>query len=441
MSAGGDSPLSAGGDSPRGDTPPAGDSPRRRGRLVPAVLRAEPQFRLLFAGGALSVIGDRVTLVALPFGVLAAGGDVSDVGLVAAAQFIPFLLLALPAGVIADRGRRKWILVVSDALCGVLQGIAAILLLAGVAEVWHLAMIALAFGALQALGMPAISGFIPQTLADHRNIQPANALRSAAMSTGAIGGPTLAAALVALSGPGAALLFDAATFLLGASLVARIRPTTLPPADDEPGLLDGIRAGWREVRARSWVWSFLVAMAIYHVVVLPSVYVLGPVLSEEELGGAAAWGAIVASFGVGALLGDLLMLRWRPSRPMRVAAVALLVASSQAAVIGSGLPLGGILAIELLAAIGVSTFFTLWETSLQEHIPPRSLSRVSSYDYLTSVGLMPLGMAIAGPVSEAAGIHETLLAMSVAGWISAVALLGVRSVRELGRPAVSVGAP
>jgi hypothetical protein len=88
-------------------------------RFLPEVLRTEPQFRLLFAGGALSVIGDRVTLVALPFAVLAAGGDVSDVGLVAAAQFLPFLLLALPAGVIADRRERKWILVRSDAICGI----------------------------------------------------------------------------------------------------------------------------------------------------------------------------------------------------------------------------------------------------------------------------------------------------------------------------------
>ena len=403
-------------------------------RLVPAVLREEPQFRLFFAGGALSAIGDRVTLVALPFGVLAAGGDVSDVGLVAAAQFLPFLLLALPAGVVADRRQRKRILVASDALCGVCQGVAAVLLLTGAAEVWHLAVIALAFGALQSLGMPALSGFIPQTLADPRNVQPANAVRSLAMSTGAIMGPALAAALVAVAGPGGALLFDAATFLAGAALVSRVRPNALPPPDEgESGMIEGIRRGWREVRSRTWVWSFLAAMAVYHVVVLPSVYVLAPVLSEKELGGASGWAAIVAAFGIGAVLGDVLMLRWRPRHAMRVAALALFLASAQAAVIGSGLPLAGILALELVAAMGVSTMFTMWETSLQEHIPPRALSRVSSYDYLTTVGLMPLGMAIAGPVSEAVGLHTTLLAMTVAGWLIAAALLTSRSIRALGR--------
>ena len=405
-------------------------------RLVPDVLRDEPQFRLLFAGGALSVIGDRVTLVALPFAVLAAGGDVSDVGLVAAAQFIPFLLLALPAGVVADRRERKRILVATDAVRGICQAIAGVLVVAGAAEVWHLAAIALVFGAMEAIGMPAFTGFIPQTLAEQRSIQPANALRSLAMSTGAILGPSLAALLVAVSGPGGALLFDAATFFAGTLCIALVKPYALPPADtdEEKTMLAGLKRGWREVRSRPWVGSFLGAMVVYHVVVLPSVYVLGPVLSDDELGGAAAWGAIVAAFGAGAVLGDLLMLRWRPRHPLRVAAFALVFASSQAAVIGSGLPLGGILALELVAAIGVSTFFTLWESSLQEHIPPRALSRVSSYDYLTTMGLLPLGVAIAGPVSEAFGIHETLLAMSVAGWVTAVVLLGVRSVRTLERP-------
>ena len=404
---------------------------------IPAVLRDEPQFRLLFAGGALSVIGDRVTLVALPFAVLAVGGDVSDVGLVAAAQSIPFLLLALPAGVIADRRERKRILVATDAVRGVCQAVAGALVIADVAQVGHLAAIALVFGAMEAMGMPAYTGFIPQTLAEQRSIQPANALRSLAMSTGAILGPMLAALLVALAGPGGALLFDAATFAAGTLCIALVKPYALPPVDpdEDPTMLAGLKGGWREVRSRPWVGSFLGAMVVYHVIVLPSVYVLGPVLADDELGGAAAWGAIVAAFGAGAVLGDLLMLRWRPQHPLRAACGALLFASSQAAVIGSGLPLGGILALEFVAAIGVSTFFTLWETSLQEHIPPRALSRVSSYDYVTTIGFLPLGVAVAGPVSEQLGIHETLLLMSVAGWVTAILLLGVKSVRTLGRPA------
>jgi hypothetical protein len=174
-------------------------------------------------------------------------------------------------------------------------------------------------------------------------------------------------------------------------------------------------------------------MVVYHVIVLPAVYVLGPVLARDELGGPGAWAAIVATFGAGSIVGDLLLLRWRPARPLRVAAGALALASCQAAAYGSGLPLGAVCAIQFAAAIGVTACFTLWETTLQEHVPPASLSRVSSYDYMVTVGLMPLGTVIAGPVADAVGLHTTLRAMSVVGVLAACGLLGVRSVRTLGR--------
>jgi hypothetical protein len=140
---------------------------------------------------------------------------------------------------------------------------------------------------------------------------------------------------------------------------------------------------------------------------------------------------------------DVLLLRWRPPFALRAAAVALAIASCQAVIIGSGLPVLGIAAVEFLAAIGVSTFFTLWETSLQEHIPEESLSRVSSYDYVASAGMMPIGVIVAGPVAEAVGIHETLAAMSIIGAAFAVALLAVPSIRNLprGRVALDTAAP
>jgi fucose permease len=187
------------------------------------------------------------------------------------------------------------------------------------------------------------------------------------------------------------------------------------------------------------VWSFLAAMSMYHVVVLPAVFVLGPVLAERELDGARSWAVITACFGIGALLGDVLLLRWRPSRALRVSALMLVVASLQAAIIGSGLGTAGIAALELLAGICVTGFFTLWAVSLQEHIPSYALSRVSSYDYLVSVGLMPLGTAVTGFVAHEFGLRPTLIGMSVLAVAASFALLAVRPVRNLGRgPAVGV---
>src|SRR6185295_1863051 len=115
------------------------------------------------------------------------------------------------------------------------------------------------------------------------------------------------------------------------------------------------------------------------------------------------------------------------------AAVALLGAATQAAIIGSGLGTAGIAALELLAGVAVSLFFTMWDTSIQEQVPPQAVSRVSSYDFSVSLGLMPLGMAVAGPIAETVGLHETLIAMSALGMLAALGWLAVPDVRRVRR--------
>ncbi|HWH95573.1 MAG TPA: MFS transporter [Baekduia sp.] len=402
--------------------------------MLPAVLREERQFRLLFLGQALSVIGDRMTQVVLPFAVLSIGGNATDVGLVAAAGFLPFVFLGLVGGVIADRMQRRRILIASDLVRLASQGAAGALLLSGGAEVWHLAALAAVFGAADSFFSPAFTGLMPLTIAEPHHLQQANALRGMSFSTGSIVGPVLGGLLVATIGEGGALLVDAGTFGVSVACLALLRPRVVQRGDPEPFAAD-LKGGWREVRARSWVWSFLLAMVVYHVIVLPSIWVLGPVLMEDELDGATSWAIVVTAFGLGSIVADVLLLRWRPRFALRTAAVALAFASCQAVIIGSGLPILAIGAVEFCAAIGVSAFFTLWETSLQEHIPEASLSRVSSYDYVASVGVMPVGTIVAGPISAAVGVHETLAAMSAIGVLAAILCLAVPSVRNLPRGA------
>jgi hypothetical protein len=409
--------------------------------MLPAVLREERQFRLLFLGQALSVVGDRMTQVVLPFAVLSVGGSVTDVGLVAAAGFLPFIFLGLIGGVIADRIDRRRILIASDVVRLASQATAGVLLVSGAAEVWHLAVLTAVFGAADAFFSPAFTGLLPQTIAEPRHLQPANALRGMSFSTGSIVGPVLGGLLVAGVGEGGALIADAATFGVSVACLLALRPQVVQRGDPERFSTE-LRGGWREVRARTWVWSFLLAMVVYHVIVLPSIWVLGPVLMDDELDGARSWAVIVTAFGLGSIVADLLLLRWRPRFALRAAGIGLAIASCQAAIIGSGLPLVAIAAVEFFSAIGVSAFFTLWETTLQEHIPARSISRVSSYDYVATAGVMPLGVIVAGPVSQAVGIHTTLAWMSAVGIASALALLAVPVVRNLPRgTALDTAAP
>jgi MFS family permease len=287
-----------------------------RALRVPAVLREEPQFRLLFAGQALSVVGDRLSFIAMPFAVLATGGGLAQVGLVAAATSAPFLLFSLVAGVIADRHDRRRIMIASDAVRLVAQVLAGTLVVTGVAEWWQLALIAFAYGSADAFFAPAMYGLMPQIVGP-ANLQSANALRGLSNAVALVGGPALAGLLLTLLNPGGALLADAVTFAASIAFLSRMRPGVPEVADPvEPGLLEGLKGGWREVRSRSWVWSMLLGLASYHAIVLPSVFALGPVLAERDLGGPGAWALITAGFGVGSILGQLVLLRWRPERPL-----------------------------------------------------------------------------------------------------------------------------
>jgi MFS family permease len=117
-----------------------------------------------------------------------------------------------------------------------------------------------------------------------------------------------------------------------------------------------------------------------------------------------------------------------------VASGALVLASLQSAFIGSGLGTPGIALLEAAAGIGVALFFTFWDLSVQEQVPPGAVARVSSYDFAVSVGLMPLGLALSGPLADAIGLHAALIVLSALGVLSALLWLATPSVRTLRRP-------
>ena len=407
----------------------------RRGRFVPRVLRSEPQFRLLFTGQLLSLLGDRMMLVALPFAVLSSGGGTGAVGVVVAAQLAPFVVFGLLGGALSDRSDRRRILIRSDLGRTAVQACGGVLLLSGAATPILLGVLAVLYGTAEAFFQPAFTGLLPQTVSHPGQLQPANALRGLSFSLAAVAGPALAGVLIASAGPGAAFLFDAGSFAVSVACLGLLRPAFAVRAVEPvaPPFRTAVRAGWREISSRPWLRSGLLAMSAYHALVLPAVFVLGPVFTSHRLGGPGAWATVVVSFGLGSIAGDLALLRIRPRRALRAAAIGLVLASMQAAAYGAGVALVLTCALQFVTAIGVTLFFTLWEVSLQEHIPAKALSRVSSWDYLSSSALMPVGTAVAGPLATVIGTRATLLGMSTLGVAAAFTFLAVPSVRALPR--------
>ena len=142
-------------------------------------------------------------------------------------------------------------------------------------------------------------------------------------------------------------------------------------------------------------------------------FVLGPLVAKEHYSGARTWAIVVSAFGVGTILGGLVALRVRPWRPLLVSCVAAVPIALQPFGWAFELPVAVLVAIGVVAGIGLAIHLALWFTVFQRNVPEAALSRVSSYDALGSFVLMPLGAAIAGPIASVIGVKETLIATGV----------------------------
>jgi MFS family permease len=362
-------------------------------------------FRLLFLGQGVSVLGDRMVAVALAFAVLEVGGSASAVGLVLACATLPLVGSVLVGGVVADRTSRRTVMVGADLVRLASQGATATLLITGSAEVWTLALFAGLTGAATGFFNPASTGLLPEVV-PAEELQPANALRATAVSAGEIAGPLLAGVLVAAAGAGWAIAVDAATFAVSAACLLRLRAAGRPEREPATFLAD-LREGWSAFRARRWVWSFVVYFAIGNML-WGAWSALGPIVADRELGGAAAWGAVLAAVGIGALAGSMLATGTRPSRPLLHVAFMEALFVLPLGFLAAGAPVALLACAAFMSGVGLMLGMSVWESTLQRHIPSGSLSRVSSYDWFGSYAFYPLGLAIWGPLAEAIGITTAL---------------------------------
>ena len=391
----------------------------------------ERDFRYLFAGRVTSLLGSAIAPVALAFAVLDLTGSPTSLGIVLAARLIPQIIFLLVGGVIADRLPRQLVMVSANVVSGAAQGVVALLLLVGVAEIWHLIALQIVAGATSAFFFPASSGIVPQTVRP-AVLQEANALLRLSLNGTSIAGAAAGGVLVAAAGSGWALAFDAVTYFAAALLLGRIRLSRTARIAGSNALAE-LREGWREFTARTWLWTIVVAFGFMNAAHSGASNVLGPTIARDELGGAAAWGLILSAEAAGLVLGGLLMLWLRPQRILLVGCAAMILLLPGLLLLSVAAPVAVIAAAYLLAGIGLEIFGVFWDLSLQQNIPQEKLSRVYAYDAVGSFVLIPLGLVVAGPVAEAIGPDETLwLAAGVIG-AGVVGMLLVRDVRTLER--------
>lgn len=367
--------------------------------------------------------------IALAFAILDLAGP-TELGLVFLAREVPLVALVLLGGVWADRVSRKTILVGADAIRALAQAAIAVLLFTGTADIWKIVLLQVAFGGANAFSRPAYTGLIQQLVAPGA-LQQANALLGLARSPARIAGPAVGAVLVTAASPAWAIAVDATTFALSGMLVLSLRLEHVTRAA-VTSVLGDLREGWREFTSRTWVWTIVTYFGLYQLTLFPALLVLGPFVAKEELGGAGAWGTILAVEAVGSVVGGVVALRVRFSRPLVADTLLAMPMALILLLLAIPAPVVVIAATGFLAAICLTLGDAVWFSTLQRHIPEHAISRISSFDWLGSVALNPIGYVLVGPLSGVLGVPTTLVLAGTLNLVSAVALLSVPAVRRLG---------
>jgi MFS family permease len=393
----------------------------------------ERRFRLLWFGQTTSTLGDGLVPVALSFAVIQTlDRSATALGIVLAAHMLPLVAFVLVGGVWADRLPRQFVMLASDVVRGTSQAIAAVLLLTGAAELWHLVVLVAIYGTAEAFFQPAATGLVPATVSAAR-LQQANALIGLSRSSSFIVGPAIAGVIAATTNPGLVFVVDSATFAVSALCLALLRPPRAKRASERQSFLADLAGGWRELVTHTWLWVIVVWASTFLGIVVAPFLTLGPVIAKESLGGASAWGLIAAGWGTGSLAGFLLALRWKPARPMLVCSILVVLVAPGIALLALRAPAPLIAVAQAVGGTGMGFFGAVWQTTLQQHVREDALSRVSAWDWMGSFVFLPLGFVLAGPISAAIGISTTLWIALAWALLSTAVVLLVPSVRNLRR--------
>ena len=391
-------------------------------------------FRLLWSGMCVSLLGDGIFLVAMAWQVYALSNAPTALALVGITMTVPTIAFLLLGGVVSDRFDRRRVMVAADVLRGLAVGLLALLSLTGALELWHIAALAAVYGAGTAFFSPSFDALVPEVL-PAADLPQANALdqfvRPIALR---LAGPALGGVLIELFGAGTAFALDAASFVISAVALLAMAPSARRAAPAVRGSVTrDMREGLRYVRSHVWLWATFASAAIAYLLFMGPAEVLLPYIVKNDLHGSAAdLGIVFAAGGIGSV-GCAVVIGQRGLPRRDITFMYLTWTFATLAVAGYGLASAvWQLMLASLAFNALETAGTIvWATAKQRHVPAALLGRVSSLDWLISIGLLPLSFALTGPVSGAIGAQNTLIVAGLVGAVvtfSALLLPGMREV-------------
>lgn len=391
-------------------------------------LLRRPAFTWLLAGRSLSLLGSAMTPVALGFAVLDASDSAGDLSLVLTARTVSLVALILAGGAIADRVSRGKVLAMSFLGAGLTQGAVAAVLLSGHYDLGTLLVLQVLSGGLEAFATPALRGIVPD-LVPKGQTQKANALLSSAKNATRVAGPSLAGALVVTFGGGWAIAFDGLMFLAAAVCMTRLRLPAHSVAH-VTGVLTDIREGWREFRSTTWVWTVTASYSVMNCIQVGVWNILGIIIAKETIG-EVPWGVVLSVRAVGLLVVTAVMYRLVVKRLLPTGQIASALAALPLVALGLHADVYVLAVAAFVAGLGTGMGGIAWDTSLQEHVDNRKLSRFAAYDDLGSYLSIPLGQLAVVPLAAQFGDGPVAVSGGALYLLVALLPLAVPSVRGL----------
>jgi MFS family permease len=404
--------------------------------MAPNSVLANRDFRLLFVGRCVSLLGDGAFLVAMAWQAYTLSNAPTALSLLGIAMTVPLIALLLFGGVVSDRHRRRKVMLSADLVRAALLTLLAALAASGTLRLWQMMVIVAIYGGAQAFFDPASDAILPE-LVPASQLAEANALEQVVRPLALrLAGPAVGGVLVGVLGLGAAFMADAATFLVSAvtlwSMSARTSAPVLADAQLQRATVQA-REGWSYVRGHVWLWGTFASAGIAYLLFMGPAEVLLPFMVKHVLRGSGEQlGLVLGAGGLGSVAAAVAMTRsGLPSRSMTF--IYFVWTLGTLAIAGYGL--ASAIWELMLASVAFNLLETagtiVWATMKQRHVPGQMLGRVSSLDWLISIGLLPISYALTAPLSAAFGVRATLIGAGVAGaaaTLGGLMLPGMRAV-------------
>jgi MFS family permease len=393
-------------------------------------------FALLWTGMTVSFFGDGLYTVAIAWQVYTLSNAPTALALVGVAWMVPQVLFLLVGGAVSDRFERRLVLMLSDAIRGSAIAAIGVLSVTGTLQLWHVMILVAVYGTGGAVFVPAFTGIVRDVVPRNLLLEANSLDQFARPLCVRLLGPAIGGILIGFAGAGTAFLADAGSFAFSAAAFLLMRTRSLPDSDARGSMRRDIVEGISYVRAQTWLWATLATTGCSLLFFLGPVYVLMPFIVKNSLhGGAEGLGLIFAAGGLGAVIASLLRGQLGlPRRPLTVvylawAATAFsLVGYSQVHAVWQAM------IVSFFSIACLTTGGIVWTTVLQRAVPGRMIGRVSSLDWVLSLGLAPLSYALTGPIADLLGARATLLrAGLVSGGVMLLVLFLVPGVRAADR--------